>query len=42
MSKEDFRGMEISFAPIWIDLKVKVKSVADIEYLLECLKDLEG
>ena len=34
--------MDISFPPVWIELKVKVKSIEEMEYLTDCLKDLGG
>ena len=32
--------MDISFPPVTIEFKVHVRSVADLEYLLECMKDI--
>lgn len=34
--------MEVIFPPVWMELKIKVKSREDMEYVMECLKDIDG
>ena len=33
--------MDMIFPPTWVEFKIKVTSIEDMEYLVECLKDLE-